>query len=715
MSSPRNALKRYRPYVFSLAALWAAFLLPEILLRIANKNVEFAGIGLARIALACLAAAATVWMLGIVVPNKKVMRVTTVVLLALFGACAIAEVCTYDFFGIYYQASYMLSMGGQVAGDFADEAVGAVLGSWWVFPLAFAPALFAATFRTLFIPDDVFASQAAETHGDGPADRSADQPAGWTADQPADSSPKSRIPLVLASLAICVAAHATSMASCHVGGDFQYCSTEYTANSAIPRFGLMNSLHLECRYAIFGMPSISIDETADAPIEELKEDPVYEPNVTDIDFEALAASAPNDTVRALDQYFAAQTPTSKNEYTGMFEGKNLIFITAEGFSYKVIDPELTPTLYKLANNGFTFNNFYQPDWTQSTTGGEFANMTGIIPTWVNGGTAFRASAANAMPYGMGTLFSSRGYTTKAFHNNTYTYYDRHLTHPNLGYDYVGIGNGLELESAAAWPASDLELMQATIGEYIDAYVADGTPFHTYYMSVSGHCNYDWGANAMSAKNRAAVEGIDAPDVIRAYIACQLELESALAYLVDALEDAGIAEDTVIVMAPDHYPYGMTENTDADYYAQFTGVDYGSMPTERYRNTLILWCGSMEEPVEVDTPCSSVDIVPTLLNLFGFDYDSRLLSGRDVLASTFEPGDVGTAMNVVVFVDTGFGSSWITSAGTFEASSGAFTLAEGVELEDEAVYVAAVSDLARNRYNMARYVVQEDYYRHVLAS
>lgn len=679
-ASPRVNFKSCLPYLTSLVALWSAFLFPEILVRLASGNAEFFSIGLIRITLASLAAATTIWALGVVVPRKKTIRIVAAAVLALFAACTIAEICTYRFFGIYYQVSYMLSMGNQIASNFVGEATGAILGNWWVLPLAFAPTLLVVVFRTQVIPSN-------------------------------DSSART----IALALVICLVSHVVSIASCHVGGDFQYYTTEYTANSAIPRFGLMNSLRLEIQYGVFGMPSLSVNDAGDLKKQEPEKPQTYDPNVTDIDFEALAASAPNDTIRALDQYFSTQTPTSKNEYTGLFEGKNLIFITAEGFSYKVIDPELTPTLYRLTHTGFVFDNFYQPDWTQSTTGGEFANMTGIIPTWVNGGTAFKASASNAMPYGLGTLFASRGYTVKAYHNNSYTYYDRHLTHPNLGYDYIGIGNGLELQSAGQWPASDLEMMQATIGEQVDAYVADGTPFHTYYMSVSGHCNYGWGVNDMSDKNRAAVEDIDAPETIKAYIACQLELENALTYLMGALEDAGIADDTVIVLSPDHYPYAMTESGGTDYYAQFTGVDYGAMPTERYRNTLIIWSGSMDEPVEIDTPCSSVDIVPTLLNLFGFTYDSRLLSGRDVLATEFEPGEVSTAMNIVVFTDTGFGSSWITSAGTFEASTSVFTPAEGIELENEAAYVAAVSDLARNRYSMARYLVQEDYYRHVFSS
>ena len=179
----------------------------------------------------------------------------------------------------------------------------------------------------------------------------------------------------------------------------------------------------------------------------------------------------------MDQYFASQAPTQQNQYTGLFKDKNLIFITAEGFSYATIDKDRTPALYKLSHNGFVFSNYYQPNWTQSTTGGEFAAMCGIIPTWVNGNTAFAESGDNAMPFGLGWQFQTRGYTTMAYHNNTYTYYGRNVTHPNLGYDFIGIGNGLELPTDA-WPRSDLEMMQATIDQQIDADKNNGTPVHT---------------------------------------------------------------------------------------------------------------------------------------------------------------------------------------------------------------------------------------------
>ena len=83
----------------------------------------------------------------------------------------------------------------------------------------------------------------------------------------------------------------------------------------------------------------------------------YEDQVMDIDFESLMASAPSDTVKEMHQYFSAVTPTKKNEYSGMFEGKNLIWICAEGFSSWALDEAKTPTLSKMSQEGFVFQIF----------------------------------------------------------------------------------------------------------------------------------------------------------------------------------------------------------------------------------------------------------------------------------------------------------------------------------------------------------------------
>jgi lipoteichoic acid synthase len=248
-----------------------------------------------------------------------------------------------------------------------------------------------------------------------------------------------------------------------------------------------------------------------------------------------------------------------------------------------------------------------------------------------------------------------------------------------------------------------------VDDYISEYQTTGTPFHLYYMTVSGHCEYNFG-NAMSKKNQAVVEGLDYDTPVLAYLACQMELEYAMEYLLDALEQAGIAEDTVIVLSADHYPYALTENASTDYYQELSGKDDNANLTSRYENALILWCGGMEEPVEVDTPCSSVDIVPTILNLFGVEYDSRLLSGKDIFAPDVEPGTVDPGMKIALFADRGSGNSWITAAGTYEAYTKTFTPKEGVTVPED--YVAQVSQLVTERVRYARYIVEQDYYRYL---
>lgn len=675
-SVPLFTLREMLPLLY----LSGAFLYLECLLRIANTSNPFIGLGLLRIVVSSVAIGALLWFVSNLIPRKAISRVIIAAALLLFGAIVIAECCVQNFFGIYYQIAYMFGMGGQVAGDFMGEAVGAIIKNIWFFPLALAPGVLAIVFRQCVVPDNGCA--------------------------------KAGTPIfsILVSLIVFVLAQSANIVVCHLGNDIQYYTTEYTANSAIPRFGLVNSLRLEAKYSIFGMPTPTFD-SPDASTSAAVKQTDYQPNELDIDFDALIANDNDDTLRTMDQYFASQVPTQQNQYTGFFKDKNLIFITAEGFSYATIDKDRTPALYKLSHNGFVFSNYYQPNWTQSTTGGEFAAMCGIIPTWVNGNTAFAESGDNAMPFGLGWQFQTRGYTTMAYHNNTYTYYGRNVTHPNLGYDFVGIGNGLELPTDA-WPRSDLEMMQATIDQQIDAYKNNGTPFHTYYMSVSGHCNYGWNVNDMSRKNKDVMDGEKGSETVLAYKASQQELEYALEYLLEELDEAGIADDTVIVLTPDHYPYAMTENSDVDYYAEMTGINDNESLTSRYKNTLILWCGSMKDPVKIDDPCTAVDIVPTLLNLFGFDYDSRLLSGRDVLAPDADPGNVSTDMHVAIFADYGGGYSWITRAGTYEASLGTFTPAEGVSLDNQDSYVSSMNELVRNRYSMAKYIVQTDYYRHV---
>ena len=675
--------------LISAVSLPLMLLYHELLLRLFDREISFFTPALVLVVVFSLAAGLAAFLLLDLIPHRKTARIVGGVLVAAWTVFTCVEYCCKSFFKIYFGLGYIQGMAGQVVGDFSGTMVEVVLARIPFILLALLPlAVYVWLCPVIF-------------HEKG-----------------------QRAPVRGMLAVLMVVFQLVGVFAARIGGAKNYYTYDFSVNASIPHFGLVTTLRLELSYAVTGIPQAPLDQL-------LPDDPVYtatpapstapsDPsasqapviptgdNVLDIDFEGLAAGESDETLKAMHQFFAAKSPTNKNEYTGYFQGKNLILITAEAFCPSVIDPELTPTLYRLANQGFVFENYYQPDWTQSTTGGEFAVMTGLIPTWVGGSNlSFRVSAHDAMPVALGWQFSKLGYHTLAYHNNTYTYYGRNETHPNLGYEYHGLGNGLELKSNL-WPCSDLEMMEATVDGYIQDYVENGTPFHTYYMTVSGHCNYDWTGNAMSRKNKDIIQNLypDASEQVQAYLACNLELEYAMEYLVEQLEAAGIADDTVIALTADHYPYALVEG-DQDYYNELAGTNDTERDTSRYRNSFILWSGCMEEPVVVDTPCSAIDVVPTLSNLFGLEYDSRLYSGRDIFATNYQENQYSSNIPLVVFANKGYGSSWITDAGTYEASTKTFTPREGVTVDEN--YVSQVSRLVNAKYTYAKLVIERDYY------
>ena len=422
---------------------------------------------------------------------------------------------------------------------------------------------------------------------------------------------------------------------------------------------------------------------------------VYHDQVYDIDFAALAETEKKEAVASLHKYVASQTPSKENNYTGMFKGKNLIFITAEAFSAEVIDPELTPTLYRLATKGIQFKDYYQPAWGGSTSTGEFTNITGLVPA--NGIDSIKEGTQQNMFLLMGKQLQKAGYFSAAYHNHTYNYYSRDKTHTALGYDtFMGYGTGMEAGVKKAWPESDKEMMDYSVPLYIDK-----QPFSIYYMTVSGHCLYSTGGNNMSRRNIDKVAHLDASDTVKAYMAANLELEYGMASLVSQLEAAGIADDTVIVLATDHYPYGLEKsstwgNTE-DYLAELYGEEVSNCFV-RDHSALIIWSGSIEDQnIVVEEPVFSLDILPTLSNLFDVNYDSRLMVGRDVFSDA-EP--------VIFWADR----SWMTEMGSYNVGNKTFTPKAGVEVPED--YVSRINTIVKNKINFSKSIQKEDYFDYV---
>ena len=604
------------------------------------------------------------YLLATLLPKPKVVHITTGILMSLLAVLYLVEYFVYRQFKVFYDVKTVLLGAEDAVGGFSVEIFSLVF-SWdglFKITLFFLPVVLYGLFGKKLFP-----------------------------------APRASI------LTRCIAAGALLL--CYGAGVLTarqdpvlqpVYTTQYNYQAAVRHFGLLSGIRLDLQYLNAEHPQGGF-ETPDTlpqvttPTEETPEEKEYGYNEMVLDL-----SERDGQIGELNTYVSSLTASKQNQYTGLFAGKNLIFITAEAFTAEVIDPVLTPTLYRLATKGIQFTDYYQPD-SAGTTGGEYQNLFGMLPS--TGGASFKQTAEHYNYMTLASQLDRLGYYGKAYHNNDYTFYSRHLTHNNLGFSdgFMGYGNGMEAYVKNQWPQSDLEMLQGTLPTYIDK-----QPFHIYYMSVSGHSNYGRMENSMTYKNWDKVAHLDYSDEVKGYLAANLELEYALEYLVRELEARGLAEDTVICITADHFPYGLDEDGrfgEMTYLSELFGYDVTDYFL-RDHNALLLWSGCLEEmePIVVDTPTFSLDILPTLSNLFGTEFDSRLFPGRDVF-SDVQP---------LVF---NANYDWKTDLGTYYAASGKF-----VPKDEETVipegYVAYMRSVVRNKIRYCSLVLSTDYFRYL---
>lgn len=479
--------------------------------------------------------------------------------------------------------------------------------------------------------------------------------------------------------------------------EYFYNSSEIATNQTAQRFGLLTTFRLELtrrrkepEAAAYYIPEVTEAETepgqqdAGAESEKPKE---YGANVLEIDWDALNAGTENQKLLAINRYCAQLSGTKKNAYTGMLKDYNLIVICAESFDTGAIHPEVTPNLYRLSREGILFENYYN-SFPNTTTDGEYALLQGLYPDASRNKavSSLYASRDSYLPFTLGNAFrDQRGIECWGYHNYRGSYYGRDESHPNMGYTMKFAGDGMTFTTT--WPASDLEMMEQSVDDYISQ-----EQFHAYYMTFSGHYKYDTSTNLMAKRNFDQVKDLPYDNTTKAYLSCHIELDKALGYLMERLEEAGVADRTAIVIAGDHFPYGLNNQQ----YASLVGYELDAF--SKYKSSLIFWVGGLEEPIVVEEYCCNVDVLPTILNLWGLDYDSRLLAGTDVFSD-------GT--HVAVLSD----KSWLTDKVWFHTGSGKTEyLVDQSELPEG--YMDGINRLIATRFSISADILNNAYYNYV---
>lgn len=327
----------------------------------------------------------------------------------------------------------------------------------------------------------------------------------------------------------------------------------------------------------------------------------------------------------VDAFFerrGAEDAQGQNAMTGMFAGKNMIFVLMESIGNLACREEVMPNLCRMAKEGICFSNMYAPIYgTAATMNAELVTNVGLYAP-IDGSMVYFYSD-NHFPYSLAARFAENGYTAKQYHYNVAEFYDRNLLNQAFGYEeYVSF-----LDYAGAESTLDPVLAE---NDEIYQKLTENERYFDYIISYTAHLSYDdAGENVRYAVEKyPQYTGMTGSDEIDHYFAKARITDDMLGELVQRLEEDGLLENTVIAVIGDHYPYGIT---DWDSLYRISGVDkYEQL---LYKVPCVIWTPGME-PVEVEKTAGTNDFVPTLVNLMGFG-DCSMYVGRDIFDESYE--------------------------------------------------------------------------------
>ncbi len=341
-------------------------------------------------------------------------------------------------------------------------------------------------------------------------------------------------------------------------------------------------------------------------------------------FLTKASGEETDALESLDAYYAAREPHADNEYTGVLAGKNLIMIMVESLDSWMITQDYMPNLYALSQKSVQLEHFYTPLYLNAGTfATEFITQTGVIPPLT--GVSSDAYFTNALPAALPRLFAAEGYKVNSFHGASAAIYNRGTIHRNLGFEAYRSGQDMGMDDYML----DAQMLNA-----FDEITDKDQPFYSFIITYSGHGPYTKDFDNISqpylerAKAAVAASGVtgseDTMDQYTRAVAQMMETDAFIGGLMDRLEQTGLLEDTAVVIYGDHYCKYLT---DTDFLLSLKGAENRNLLC----NTPCLIYSKDLDPQTVEKYASSVDVFPTVCNLFALKADLRYFVGDDVFS------------------------------------------------------------------------------------
>lgn len=388
--------------------------------------------------------------------------------------------------------------------------------------------------------------------------------------------------------------------------------------------------------------------------------------------------------------------TGTNEYTNIFEGKNVILIHGESMMRNAMDLsfngiEVTPTLNRLAKQGMFFSNFYSQVSVGTSSDSELTYNTSLMPT--KSGTAF-VSYSDRTYISTPKLLKEKGYYTFSMHANNADFWNRRAMHKSLGYDrfYSKTDYKVTKDNTIGLGLSDKEFFKQSvakikkINEQHDKWYGLTIMLsnHTPFSDVEKYGDYSVDIKETVTKEDGTTEEVTYPYMegtkLGNYFKSLHYADSALGEFIDELDSEGLLDNTIIVLYGDHdarlpradYNKLYNYNMETHEFLSEDDPNYKEYDSFQYeigrRVPFIIWSKDMEGTKlnqKVTNVMGMYDVMPTLGNMLGFN--NKYALGHDI----FNIKD----NNIVVFPN----GNWVTNKMYYNSQKEAY-----LSLSDEPI-------------------------------
>ena len=336
------------------------------------------------------------------------------------------------------------------------------------------------------------------------------------------------------------------------------------------------------------------------------------------------ATESEESLTFLDDIFN-ENPTHQNAYTGLFEGKNLIFLQLESVDTFLTNEEVMPNLSELRKHSINFTDHYSfVNGGGSTFNSEFMINTGYATPYTYNQNAYTFSKNN-FDYSLPNLFKSVGYTVNAFHMNSSEYYSRGVNYKNFGYHSY---NGLKDLGTYTDKSYELDTELLKNEEFNSKIFNVENPnnqnFVSYIISYTAHTPFqkDKGTCSMLITEEERTDPNYNPSELDCMKIQAKETDDMIGLVIENLKEKGLYDNTVLVVYADHYAYTLSDKTILDTYKDTS--------TNLINHTdCFIWASDIT-PMEVTKTTSQLNIMPTLLNLFNLYVNPNYYIGEDAL-------------------------------------------------------------------------------------